>query len=123
MTSPLLPMATDAEQPADLHPDVEGVLVSQQQIADKIAELAKAIETDYEGREVLMVGVLKGAVMVTADLARALTLPVSMEIMAVPSYGPGTSTSGLVHTLKDPARDLAGTDVLVVADRTGSSQT
>jgi len=78
MTSPLLPMDTTAEQPHDLHPDIEGVLVSERQIADKIAELAKQIETDYAGREVLMVGVLKGAVMVMADLARALTLPVSM---------------------------------------------
>ena len=114
MTSPLLPMATDAEQPADLHPDIEGVLVSQQQISDKIAELAKAIETDYDGREVLLVGVLKGAVMVMADLARALTLPVSMEFMAVSSYGSGTSTSGVVRILKDLDRDIAGKDVLVV---------
>src|SRR6059058_4591937 len=116
MTSPLLPMATDAEQPADLHPDIEGVLVSQQQISDKIAELAKQIETDYEGREVLMVGVLKGAVMVMADLARALTLPVSMEFMAVSSYGSSTSSSGVVRILKDLDRDIAGRDVLVVED-------
>src|SRR5438309_7177326 len=116
MTSPLLPMATDAEQPADLHPDIEGVLVSQQQIADKIAELAKQIETDYAGREVLLVGVLKGAVMVMADLARALTLPVSMEFMAVSSYGSATSSSGVVRILKDLDRDIAGRDVLVVED-------
>src|SRR6059058_2367787 len=116
MTSPLLPMATDAEQPADLHPDIEGVLVSEQQIADKIAELAKQLETDYAGREVLLVGVLKGAVMVMADLARALTLPVSMEFMAVSSYGSGTSTSGVVRILKDLDRDIAGRDVLVVED-------
>ncbi|MDQ1697586.1 MAG: tRNA(Ile)-lysidine synthase, partial [Frankiaceae bacterium] len=69
MTSPLLPMDTTAEQPPDLHPDIEGVLVSEQQIADKIAELAKQIETDYADREVMLVGVLKGAVMVMADLA------------------------------------------------------
>ena len=71
-------MHTTAIQPADLHPDVEGVLVSEQQISDKIAELAKQIETDYTGREVLLVGVLKGAVMVMAALARGLTFPVSM---------------------------------------------
>src|SRR6059058_28012 len=116
MTSPLLPMATDAEQPADLHPDIEGVLVSQQQISDKIAELAKQIETDYEGREVLMVGVLKGAVMVMADLARALTMPVSMEFMAVSSYGGTTSSSGVVRIMKDLDRDIAGRDVLLVED-------
>src|SRR3954471_4961497 len=108
MTSPLLPMATDAEQPADLHPDIEGVLVSQQQIADKIAELAKAIETDYDGREVLMVGVLKGAVMGMAGLARALTLTVSVEFMAVSSFDSGMSTSGVVRILKSLNRDIAG---------------
>jgi hypoxanthine phosphoribosyltransferase len=105
-----------ADQPADLHPDIEGVLVSGQQIQDKIAELAKQIETDFAGREVLLVGVLKGAVMVMADLARALTLPVSMEFMAVTSYGSSTSSSGVVRILKDLDRDIAGRDVLVVED-------
>jgi hypoxanthine phosphoribosyltransferase len=116
MTAPLLPMDTTAEQPHDLHPDIEGVLVSERQIADKIAELAKLIETDYAGREVLLVGVLKGAVMVMADLARALSMPVSMEFMAVSSYGSSTSSSGVVRILKDLDRDIAGCDVLVVED-------
>ena len=116
MTAPLLPMATSAAQPADLHPDIEGVLVSQQQIADKIAELAKQIDADYADREVLLVGVLKGAVMVMADLARALNVPVSMEFMAVTSYGSATSSSGVVRILKDLDRDIAGRDVLVVED-------
>jgi len=109
-------MDTTAEQPSDLHPDIEGVLVSEQQIADKIAALAKQVETDYADREVLLVGVLKGAVMVMADLARALTIPVSMEFMAVSSYGSGTSSSGVVRILKDLDRDIAGKDVLVVED-------
>src|SRR5947208_7815613 len=116
MTSPLLPMDTTAEQPADLHPDIEGVLVSEQQISDKIAELAKQISADYGDREVLLVGVLKGAVMVMADLARALTVPVSMEFMAVSSYGSATSSSGVVRILKDLDRDIAGRDILVVED-------
>ena len=109
-------MDTTAEQPSDLHPDIEGVLVSEQQIADKIAELAKQVETDYADREVLLVGVLKGAVMVMADLARALTIPVSMEFMAVSSYGSATSSSGVVRILKDLDRDIAGKDILVVED-------
>jgi tRNA(Ile)-lysidine synthase len=116
MTAPLLPMESTAEQPDDLHPDIEGVLVSEQQIADKIAELAARIDADYAGREVLLVGVLKGAVMVMADLARALTVPVSMEFMAVSSYGSSTSSSGVVRILKDLDRDIAGRDVLVVED-------
>jgi tRNA(Ile)-lysidine synthase len=116
MTAPLLPMDTTAEQPRDLHPDIEGVLVSQQQIAEKIADLAARIDADYADREVMLVGVLKGAVMVMADLARALSTPVSMEFMAVSSYGSGTSTSGVVRILKDLDRDIAGKDVLVVED-------
>jgi hypoxanthine phosphoribosyltransferase len=116
MTAPLLPMHSMADQPTDLHPDIEGVLVSGQQIADKIHELAKRIDTDYDGREVMLVGVLKGAVMVMADLARALNVAVSMEFMAVSSYGSGTSSSGVVRILKDLDRDIAGKDVLVVED-------
>ena len=88
----------------------------QEQIAEKIAELAAQIDADYAGREVVLVGVLKGAVMVMADLARALTVPVSLEFMAVSSYGSATSSSGVVRILKDLDRDIAGCDVLVVED-------
>jgi hypoxanthine phosphoribosyltransferase len=116
MTAPLLPMESMAEQPADLHPDIEAVLVSQDQIADKIVELAAKIDADYAGREILLVGVLKGAVMVMADLARALTVPVSLEFMAVSSYGSSTSSSGVVRILKDLDRDITGCHVLVVED-------
>ena len=97
-------------------PEIEKVLISRQEIADKVAEMAAAIDADYAGREVLLVGVLKGAVMIMADLARALTVPVSMEFMAVSSYGSSTSSSGVVRILKDLDRDLAGKDVLVVED-------
>jgi tRNA(Ile)-lysidine synthase len=117
------PMETAAVQPVDLHPDVEGVLVSQEQIAEKIAELAARIDADYAGREVLLVGVLKGAVMVMADLARALHLPVSLEFMAVSSYGSSTSSSGVVRILKDLDRDIEGCDVLVVEDIVDSGLT
>jgi tRNA(Ile)-lysidine synthase len=129
MTAPLLPMEsvqpmeTAAVQPLDLHPDVEGVLVSQGQIAEKIAELAARIDADYAGREILLVGVLKGAVMVMADLARALHVPVSLEFMAVSSYGSGTSSSGVVRILKDLDRDIEGCDVLVVEDIVDSGLT
>ncbi|MGN6472632.1 MAG: hypoxanthine phosphoribosyltransferase [Mycobacteriales bacterium] len=102
--------------PKELHPDIESVLVSAEQIAEKIAELAAKIDADYAGREVILVGVLKGAVMVMADLARALTVPVSLEFMAVSSYGSATSSSGVVRILKDLDRDITGCDVLVVED-------
>jgi hypoxanthine phosphoribosyltransferase len=122
MTRPLLPveslhpMDDAAVPPADLHPDIESVLVSREQIAEKIAELAARIDKDYAGREVVLVGVLKGAVMVMADLARALTVPVSLEFMAVSSYGSATSSSGVVRILKDLDRDITDCDVLVVED-------
>jgi hypoxanthine phosphoribosyltransferase len=122
MTAPLLPveslhpMEETAELPKQLHPDVESVLVSEEQIAAKIAELAAQIDADYADREIVLVGVLKGAVMVMADLARALTIPVSMEFMAVSSYGSATSSSGVVRILKDLDRDITDCHVLVVED-------
>ncbi len=102
---------------ADVLPaDIEKVLISQQRIADRVAELAADIDADYVGREVLLVGVLKGAVMIMADLARALHTPVSMEFMAVSSYGSATSSSGVVRNLKDLDRDVVDKHVLVVED-------
>lgn len=85
-------------------------------IADRIVELAAAIDADYAGRELLLVGVLKGAVMVMADLSRAMRTPLSMEFMAVTSYGSSTSSSGVVRILKDLDRDVTGRHVLVVED-------
>ena len=100
----------------DAHADIAEVLVSEAEIQDKIAALAKAIDEDYRGKELMLVGVLKGAVMVMADLARALETPVSMEFMAVTSYGSSTSSSGVVRILKDLDREIAGQHVLVVED-------
>jgi hypoxanthine phosphoribosyltransferase len=99
-----------------VHADIAEVLVSEQEIQDKIAQLAKAIDEDYRGKELMLVGVLKGAVMVMADLARALETPVSMEFMAVSSYGSSTSSSGVVRILKDLDREIAGQHVLLVED-------
>ena len=100
----------------DAHADIGEVLVSAVEIQDKIAELATAIDEDYRGKELLLVGVLKGAVMVMADLARALETPVSMEFMAVTSYGSSTSSSGVVRILKDLDRQIEGQHVLIVED-------
>ncbi len=99
-----------------LEDDVESVLVTEKEIAAKVEELAAAINVDYAGRELLLVGVLKGAVMIMADLARALSIPVSMEFMAVSSYGSSTSSSGVVRILKDLDREIADKHVLVVED-------
>ncbi len=96
--------------------EIDEVLISEHEIQDRIAALAKSIDEDYRGKELLLVGVLKGAVMVMADLARALETPVSMEFMAVSSYGSAHSSSGVVRILKDLDRDITGRHVLVVED-------
>ena len=100
----------------DVQADLKHVLYTKEQIQSRIAELAAQIDKDYEGRDILMVGVLKGAVMVMADLARALHSHVSMDWMAVSSYGSGTQSSGVVRILKDLDTDLMGKDVLIVED-------
>jgi len=92
------------------------VLVTDEAIQRRIAELAGEIDTDYDGRDLLLVGVLKGAVMVMADLARALHTRVEMDWMAVSSYGSGTKSSGVVRILKDLDRDIGGRNVLIVED-------
>ncbi|THJ75576.1 hypoxanthine phosphoribosyltransferase [Candidatus Frankia alpina] len=106
----------DGPPVAATHPDIDEVLVTADEIAAKIAELAARVDADYAGREILLVGVLKGAVMVMADLSRALTVPLTMEFMAVSSYGSSTSSSGVVRILKDLDRSIEGRDVLVVED-------
>ncbi|MBF0672727.1 MAG: hypoxanthine phosphoribosyltransferase [Salinibacterium sp.] len=100
----------------EIEADLTKVLITQQEILDKIAELSRRIEADYAGEKVLLVGVLKGAVMVMADLARELTLPIEMDWMAVSSYGSGTKSSGVVRILKDLDTDLSGRKVLIVED-------
>ena len=100
----------------EIEPDLTEVLVTEQQIRDKLAELSRRIEADYAGRDLLLVGVLKGAVMVMADLARELRSHVTMDWMAVSSYGAGTQSSGVVKILKDLDSDLSGRDVLIVED-------
>jgi hypoxanthine phosphoribosyltransferase len=99
-----------------LDADIEEVVVSAEQITDRITELAKEIDADYEGREPILVGILKGAAMFMSDLARALERPSTMEFMAVSSYGSGTQTSGVVRILKDLDSDISGRDVLIVED-------
>jgi hypoxanthine phosphoribosyltransferase len=102
--------------PADVEGDLVDVLLTEQQIHDRIAEMCREIERDYAGEDLLLVGVLKGAVMVMADLARELSLPIEMDWMAVSSYGTSTQSSGVVRILKDLDTPLAGRKVLIVED-------
>src|ERR1700712_6141004 len=101
---------------SDVDADLSKVLITEAEIHAKIAELARRIEADYAGQDVLLVGVLKGAVMVMADLARELHLPISMDWMAVSSYGNSTQSSGVVRILKDLDAELEGRTVLIVED-------
>jgi hypoxanthine phosphoribosyltransferase len=101
---------------ADMGRDLSKVLITEEELQTKIKELAGQIDNDYAGRDLLIVGVLKGAVMAMADLARALHLPVQMDWMAVSSYGAGTRSSGVVRVLKDLDTDIAGRHVLVIED-------
>jgi hypoxanthine phosphoribosyltransferase len=101
---------------SELDADIEAVVVSADEIKDKISALAKEIDADYAGREPLLVGVLKGAAMFMSDLARALERPSTMDFMAVSSYGSSTTSSGVVRILKDLDRDIAGQHVLIVED-------
>ena len=96
--------------------DLTGVLYTADQVSARIGELAAEIDRDYADQDLLLVGVLNGAVMVMADLSRALSIHCRMDWMAISSYGSGTKSSGVVRILKDLSTDIAGVHVLVVED-------
>ncbi len=103
--------------------DIASVLITEQQIRDKTAEMARAVAARYPeagagdpDRDLLLIGVLKGAMMFLTDFARSIPVPTQMEFMAVSSYGSSTSSSGVVRILKDLDRDIADRDVLIVED-------
>ena len=96
--------------------EITKILVTEEQINSKVAELAAEIDVRYAGKDVLLVGVLKGAVMFMADLSREIQIPVQMDWMAVSSYGSGTHSSGVVRILKDLDADVLGRHVLIVED-------
>ena len=96
--------------------DIERVLLSEEQLRQRVRELGEEISKEYAGKEILMIGVLRGAVMFMADLARAIDVPVMIDFMAVSSYGTSTSSSGIVRILKDLDEEVAGKHVLIVED-------
>lgn len=103
--------------------DLEKILFTEEQLHSRLDELAAEIDADYAGREVLLVGILKGAVMVMADLSRRMNSDVTMDWMAISSYGSGTKSSGVVRILKDLDTDLLDRHVLVVEDIVDSGLT
>ncbi len=104
--------------------DIDRVIVGEEEIREKITELAKQVAADYADKDgLLLVGILKGAFMFMADFSRALGLPTELEFMAVTSYGQGSTSSGTVRILKDLDRDVAGRHVIVVEDIVDSGLT
>jgi hypoxanthine phosphoribosyltransferase len=104
-------------------PNVGKIVVTADQLEERIAALGKEITEDYRGRAPLLVGVLKGAFMFMSDLARSIALPVEFDFMAVSSYGSATKTSGVVRIVKDLDLDLSGRDVILVEDIVDSGLT
>ena len=98
------------------HREIETVLLDEERVRAGVAELAARISEDYRGLDLLLVGVLKGAFILMADLARHLTVPHEFDFMAVSSYGSATQTSGVVRILKDLDREIQGRDVLIIED-------
>jgi hypoxanthine phosphoribosyltransferase len=101
---------------AELTRGVSKILIEEDAVAARVAELGADVSADYGGRDLLLVGVLKGAVFFMADLMRRLTIPCEVDFMAISSYGASTDSSGVVRILKDLDINIEGRDVLVVED-------
>jgi hypoxanthine phosphoribosyltransferase len=106
-----------------LEDDLEQILLTEEEIQRRIAETGEQIARDYAGRDLILIGVLKGASVFMADLARAIDLPLEFDFMAVSSYGAATQTSGVVRILKDLDHEIAGRNVLLVEDIVDSGLT
>ncbi len=96
--------------------DIEKILISEEQIQSKINELGDQISKDYDGKNLMLVGILKGSVPFMADLLKRITIPCTMDFMAVSSYGNSTTSSGVVRILKDLDFEIEGKDILIVED-------
>lgn len=101
---------------ADISSELTKVLLTEKQILERVKELAKEVESDYENKDLLLVGVLKGAIVLMSDFSRAMDRQVEIEWMAVSSYGSGTKSSGVVRILKDLDADVTNRNILVIED-------
>ncbi len=101
---------------SDIHDDIEEVLISESALQTRVAELGRIIALQYHGKELILLGILRGAVMFMADLARQLSMPLEIEFMAISSYGERTESSGVVRIVKDLDDPIAGKHVLIVED-------
>jgi len=108
---------------AELYNDIESILLDRDEIAVKVKELGARITADYKGKDVILIGILKGAMVFFSDLIREIDLPLDVEFMAISSYGRSTKSSGVVQILKDLGCDITGRHVLVVEDIVDSGMT
>ena len=104
------------EQDAKIYQDLDRILVTKEEIREKVAELGKRITADYQGKEPVFICILKGAAIFFSDLIREIDLPLTTDFMAISSYGSATKTSGVVRVLKDLDKDILGKDVIIVED-------
>lgn len=106
-----------------LEQDIQEILFSEEQLKTRVAEIAREIERDYQGKEVMLISVLRGSFIFMADLCRAIDLPCTLDFMSVSSYGSGTTSSGQVQITKDLSEDITGRHVIVVEDILDSGNT
>ncbi len=99
-----------------LYEDIENILISEEEIREKAHELGQTISEDYAGKDLVLVSVLRGAILFVADLIRAISIPLTVDFMAISSYGPSTDTSGIVKVVKDLEENIMGKHVLIVED-------
>ena len=106
-----------------LENDIQEILFSEEQLKARVAEIARQIETDYAGKEIMLISVLRGSFILMADLCRAIQLPCTLDFMSVSSYGKSTTSSGQVQITKDLSEDITGRHVIVVEDILDSGNT
>ena len=103
--------------------DIERILISEKDIKKAVKKMGKQISKDYEGKNLMLVAVLKGSIIFMGDLMRSISIPLNIDFMSVSSYGSGTKTSGVVKIIKDLDHDLSGKDILIVEDILDSGMT
>ena len=106
-----------------LEKDIQEILFTEEQLKNRVGEIARQIEADYAGKEVMFIGILRGSFVFMADLCRAVELPCTLDFMSVSSYGSGTTSSGQIQIIKDLSEDITGRHVIVVEDILDSGNT
>ena len=106
-----------------LEKDIQEILFTEEQLKNRVGEIARQIESDYAGKEVMFIGILRGSFVLQADLCRAVELPCTLDFMSVSSYGSGTTSSGQIQIIKDLSEDITGRHVIVVEDILDSGNT